>query len=78
MASIFGRLKESRCFHALGDAEIGNFDVAVVVYENVRTFNVPVNDISVMEVRQALENLTDEVADKRLAKLTVRIKHSCN
>lgn len=60
----------------LGDTKVGNLDGALVVNEDVRTFDVSMNDISLVEIVETLKALLDECADERFFKGTVIAKQS--
>jgi hypothetical protein len=52
-------------------AKVGDLDTTLVVHQDVRTFDVTMNDASLVDVVQSLQNLANEVADKGLFKSTV-------
>ena len=55
-------------FNFLGDTEIGNFDSALVVDEDVSAFDVTMNDVFLVQVCQALQNLSNKVLDEGFLK----------
>jgi hypothetical protein len=51
--------------------KIGDLDTALIVYEDVGTLDVTMDDASLVDIVQALQNLANEVADKGLFEGTV-------
>lgn len=51
--------------------KIGDFDAPLVVDENVGALNVAVDDVSLVEVVEALEDLADKVFDEGFLKGTI-------
>jgi hypothetical protein len=53
-------------FQLFRDAKVGDFDATLVVYEDVRTLDVTMDDTSLVDVVQSLQDLANKVADERL------------
>jgi len=75
VAAVFLGGEQRRGFDAFGDAEVGDLDVAFVVHEDVGAFDVPVDDVAAVEVRQPAKDLPDEVPDQRFLEGAVGIEH---
>ena len=58
-------------FQFFRDTEVGDFDAALVVHQDVRTLDVTMDDASLVDIVQSLQNLANKVADKRLFEGTV-------
>ena len=50
-------------FHFFRDTKVRNLDATLVINEHVGTFDISVDDISLMEVIQPEEDLSDPVTD---------------
>ena len=75
VAAVLGGLEEGGGFDAFGDAEVGDFDVAFVVDEDVGAFDVAVDDVAAVEVGEPGEDLPDEVSDEGFVELAVGVEH---
>lgn len=51
----------------LGEAEVGQTDIAIVVHQDVLRFQVTMNDASLMKVAESQDNLSANKLDGRLA-----------
>ena len=51
-------------FNFLGDTKIGNFDSALVIDEYVCAFDIPMNDVFLVQIRQAFQDLSNKVLDE--------------
>lgn len=58
-------------FQLFRDAKVGDFDATLVVHEDVRTLDVTMNDASLVDVVQSLQDLANKVADERFFEGTV-------
>ena len=68
-------MEEGGGFDAFGDAEVGDFDVALVIDEDVGAFDVAVDDVAAMQVGEAREDLPDEVSNEGFVELAVGVEH---
>ena len=75
VAAVFGGLEEGGGFDAFGDAEVGDFDVALVVDEDVGAFDVAVDDVAAVQVGEPCEDLPDEVSNEGFVELAVGVEH---
>jgi hypothetical protein len=55
----------------LRDAEIGYFDATLVVHENVTALDVSMDDVPLVQIIEALENLTNEILNERFFESSV-------
>ena len=53
-------------FHLFGDAKVRDLDAALVVDEHVRTFDITVDDVTLMEVVEPEKDLSDPIAHEGL------------
>lgn len=51
-------------FYFLRDTEIRNLDVSLVIDEDVRSLDISMNDLSLVEVIETGEDLSNELADQ--------------
>ena len=53
-------------FQLFRDAKVGDFDATLVVNQDVRTLDVPMDDTSLVDIVQPLQDLANKVADEGL------------
>lgn len=53
-------------FNLLRDTEVGYLDASFIIYKDVGAFDISVDDISFMQIVQALKNLTDKILHELL------------
>ena len=68
--------KKLTIFYFLRNTEIGYLNSTFVVDENIGTFNITVDNISLVKIVQALKNLANEIFDQRLLESSV-ISQKC-
>ena len=73
--AALGRVEEGGRFDALGDAEVGDLDLAFDVDEDVGALDVPVDDIAAVEIGEPIQDLADEVADEGFLEVAVVVEH---
>ena len=70
------RRKKLTFFNLLGDSEIRYLDATLVINQYIRSLDISMNDISLVQVIQATEDLSDEMPDKSLFERSVVTKKS--
>lgn len=73
-----GSRLEDRSFDPLGDAEVGDFDAAFVVHEDIGSFDVTVDDVTAVEIGKTVQDLANEIPDEWFGKLSVQVEHACD
>lgn len=74
-------LIETRCLthiHLLRDTKVRYFHPTFVVDQNIRAFDITVDDITFMEIAQSLQNLTYEILHQGLFKSAIAAQKSSN
>ena len=69
--------KKLTIFYFLRNTEIGYLNSTFVVDENIGTFNITVDNISLVKIVQALKNLANEIFDQRLLESSVISQKCC-
>jgi hypothetical protein len=63
--------KTRTVFDLLRDTKVGDLDTALVVYKNVRAFDITMNDVAFMEIVESFQDLSNKVFHEGLFKCTV-------
>ena len=69
-AANYGIITDSTCSGATCNTKIRKFDATILVGQNIRTLDIPVNDTLVVEVHETFENLRDVHCNKRFGELS--------
>jgi hypothetical protein len=64
MRMVNRRRRKKIRFDLFRNSKIGDFDDSLVIDEDVGTLDIPMNDISLVQVVESAEDLADKVADQ--------------
>jgi hypothetical protein len=60
----------------LRDPEIGNLDATLVIDQDVRTLDIPMDNVPLVQVVQAGQDLPDKVLDERFLERAIVVQES--
>lgn len=69
-AANYGVITDSTCSGATCNTKIRKFDATILVGQNIRTLDIPVNDTLVVEVSKTLKYLANVNSDESFRELS--------